>query len=230
MAWLPKFQLKPFTIKVPFTEPIDQTLCVGLLLTGGDSARFGSNKLLYPFGGTSIACMTATSLAQTGLDTYEAGSGLTNFPQIPDTNGYGPLVAIATSYSYLISIKAITGKTHMMILAGDVPLITPSTIIKIAKWSTKSNVVPLINSKEQYLSARWSPASLTKACQLVSQGESRISKAIHDTPTEWVSYESLGLLSEMEFYDIDTREDLEMISRFPLSRKDKGTPDDTRNN
>lgn len=211
-------------------DSVEHNICVGLLLTGGYSTRFGSNKLLCPFGESNIISMTSQSLACTGITTYEAGAGLTSFAQIPDTIGGGPLFAIAKAYTYLLAAKAITDRTHILVLAGDIPMVKPSTLKRLAQWPTQDSVVPLINSEEQYLIARWSPASLAKACELVSQGVSRASAAIDATPTMKVTYDSLGLQTEIEFYDIDTKEDLGIISQFSLRNTDKGIPDDTGRN
>lgn len=195
-------------------EPIERKLCIGLLLTGGNSSRFGSNKLLYPIGKSNLISLVTKSLVESGLTTFEAGRQLTNFPQVPNTVGNGPLNAIANSYSYLLTKGEITGDTHILVLAGDLPLITAKSINKLARWKSEHNVIPVINSHKQFLCARWSPPTLQKACDLIAHGVTRASEALDSMPTELVTAELLDSQSELEFYDVDTRDDLQIFSYF----------------
>ncbi|MCL5076502.1 MAG: NTP transferase domain-containing protein [Actinobacteria bacterium] len=186
-----------------------QISCIGLILTGGDSKRFRSNKLSAEFGSTSIAQMTANNLTKAVSTSYEAGLALTNLPQIPDTTGRGPLAAISQTYSYLKQTTDCALFTHLLVLAADMPLVQPKTIKRIVEWPTFSSVVPIYKNRQQYLCARWSLQTLELSLHLVDNGNLKVQEALLKSDTKWVAAENLASVSITEFEDIDTEEDYE---------------------
>lgn len=203
-----------------------QISCIGLILTGGDSRRFGSNKLSAEFGSTSIAQMTADNLTKAIPTSYEAGLALTNLPQIPDTTGRGPLAAISQTYEYLKQTTDRAFFTHLLVMAADMPLVQPKTIKAIADWPTDNSVVPIYNNRQQYLCARWSIQTLEVSLHLVDHGNLKVQEALLKSDTQWVDAENLASVSVAEFEDVDTEEDYESAQIFQSNLTQTGSKSD----
>lgn len=184
-----------------------QSQCVGILLTGGASKRFGNDKLAQRIGDSSVAEMAARSLGTACERSYEAGNGLTELPQIPGTLGLGPLAAIAQTVSFLRQRELLDLNQCAIVLAGDVPFIQPSTLAILNHWPGSASVVPVVDSESQYLAARWSAESLDKSKALVSTGVRKIREALVLPSTQWVTIEMWDKSCYFEFLDVDTPED-----------------------
>lgn len=195
-----------------------QISCIGLTLTGGDSKRFRSNKLSAQFGSSSIAQITAANLTKAFPTSYEAGLALTGLPQIPDTTGRGPLAAISQAYKYLKQSSDCDFFTHLFVLAADMPLVQPGTIKAITAWPGHNSVVPIYQTRQQYLCARWSLEALELSLSLVKDGNLKVQEALLKSETEWVDAKIFASVSLSEFEDIDTETDyqnaLNYLSQF----------------
>lgn len=203
-----------------------QISCIGLMLTGGDSKRFQSNKLSAKFGSSTIAKITAGNLTKALPIAFEAGVALTDLPQIPDTTGKGPLAAISQTYRYLKQISDSILFTHLFVLAADMPLVQPATIKSIAAWPTCNSVVPVCNSREQYLCARWSLEALELSLQLVNDGTLKVKDALLNSDTEWVDAKKFASVSLTEFEDIDTEQDYTNALIFKSNLTQPGSKSD----
>ncbi len=181
--------------------------CVGILLTGGASKRFGNDKLAQRIDGLSVAELAARSLSAVCESSYEAGNSLTDLPQIPGTLGQGPLAAIAHAVSFLRQRALLDISQCAIVLAGDVPLIQPSTLAILNNWPGSSSVVPVVDGEGQYLAARWSAESLDKSKYLVSTGVRKVREALILPSTQWLTIEMWENMSHLEFLDVDTPED-----------------------
>ena len=181
--------------------------CVGILLTGGASRRFGNDKLTQKIDDSSIAELAARSLSAACQNSYEAGNTLTDLPQIPGTRGQGPLAAIASAVRFLRQRELLDPGQGAIVLAGDVPFIQPSTLAILDHWPGSSSVVPVVNGKGQYLAARWSEESLDISQALVSTGVRKVREALVLPRTQWLTIEMWENRSYFEFLDVDTPED-----------------------
>ncbi len=181
--------------------------CVGILLTGGTSKRFGKDKLTQRIDGHSVAELAAKSLSIACEKSFEAGIGLTGLPQIPHTLGQGPLAAIAHSVNFLRAREILDHDQCALILAGDVPFIQPETLGILANWPGNSSIVPVVIGENQYLAARWSAESLSKSIALVASGTRKVREALALPQTQWLSLEIWENYNYFEFLDLDTPED-----------------------
>lgn len=181
--------------------------CVGILLTGGASRRFGNDKLTQRVDDSFIAELAARSLSTACENSYEAGNSLTDLPQIPGTLGQGPLAAIAHAVSFLRQRELLDLGQCAIVLAGDVPFVQPSTLAILNHWPGSSSVVPVIDGEGQYLAARWSAESLDKSAALVSTGVRKVREALVLPRTQWLTIEMWEKENYFEFLDVDTPED-----------------------
>ena len=188
------------------------TECVGLLLTGGTSQRFGRNKLTQPLGRQSVVQFAAQALTTTCRTTFEVGAGLTDLPQIPDSMGRGPLAAIAQAVTYLRANGILKSHQCALVLAGDVPLISSSTLAIIAHWPGNSSVIPVVNGREQYLAARWSPQCLDNSVTFAKRGSLKIKNALDAPKTQYLSLNKWNNDRNFEFLDVDTPDQISKVT------------------
>lgn len=180
---------------------------IGILLSGGRSRRFGSDKLKERIRGVEVAQMSARSLVEVCPSSFEAGSELTELPQIPGTLGNGPLAAIATCFQYLKNRYPLQ-IAGAIVLAADMPFIRQSTLAILLNWPGQASLVPVVNGRAQYLAARWSRESLERSVSLVHNERLRVSEALNLPGTQWLSTDKWEKKDTVDFIDIDTREDL----------------------
>ncbi len=202
-----------------FKDPVHhtdlRTHCIGLLLAGGDSTRFGQNKLTQCISGSRIAELAAKALASVCQNSFEAGTGLTDLVQVPGSLGCGPLGAIAKTVHHLRESADFDPRASAIVLAADLPLISPATLHLLADWPGTANVVPVVNGRGQYLAARWSAKALDIALALHQRGVFRVRDALTLTETHWLSYDRWE--DSMEFLDVDTPEDLLQVRHSAIS-------------
>ncbi|MDA8271781.1 MAG: NTP transferase domain-containing protein [Actinomycetota bacterium] len=182
--------------------------CVGILLAGGSSKRFGKDKLSQRIGNCLVVELAAKSLSAVCNSSFEAGAGLTKLAQIPDTVQLGPLAAIAKTVEHLRSSGVLEATQSAIVLAGDLPCISPSTISLLANWPGTASVVPVVDEREQYLTARWSAEALQRSIDLRHKGLLRVRDALDLPQTQWLSIDEWENQASFEFIDMDTPEDL----------------------
>ncbi len=182
--------------------------CVGILLAGGSSKRFGKDKLVQKIGDCIVVERAAKSLSAVCHHSFEAGTGLTELAQIPGTVKLGPLAAIAKTVEHLRSSGVLGETQSAIVLAGDLPFISPSTISVLANWPGTASVVPVVDKREQYLTARWSAEALQRSVEFRHKGLLRVRDALDLPQTQWLSIEEWENQASFEFIDMDTPEDL----------------------
>ncbi|HEX2038649.1 MAG TPA: formate dehydrogenase accessory sulfurtransferase FdhD [Acidimicrobiales bacterium] len=172
----------------------------GLLLTGGRSRRFGSDKARIPIDGVPNAQRLADVLT-TALDgpVYEVGPGHTSLPTAPeDRPGEGPLAAIAAG------ARALLAAGHdgpAVVLACDLPLADEALVRFLAEQP--GTTVPVVDGRPQPLCARYDGPALAAAPRLVAGGARAVNALLDVVP--------LRLVDDVDpraLLDVDTPEDL----------------------
>jgi molybdopterin-guanine dinucleotide biosynthesis protein A len=180
--------------------------CGGVLLTGGASRRFGRDKASVVVGGLTLAARAARALAILDGPCVEIGPGVSGLPAVSDL-GEGPLAALA----------AAPFEGPLVLLACDLPLVTPELVAWLAAHEAPGSVVPLAGDHPQPLCARWSADAVLAARSLVEGGE-RAMRAlvarpeVHLAPLhEWAP--GAGPPGRWALEDADTPEDLDRLLR-----------------
>lgn len=183
-----------------------------LLLTGGESKRFHSDKLVAELNSKRLIDHVIGTIIQSNLASkcYEVGRNYSDFHQIPKTIVNDPLTAIGIAWSYLKSISTITPK-NALVLAGDTFNLTTEIVDFLYWFPGDFNVVP-DDGHLQPLCARWSSMSLESAAKnhLARRNQRVRSALIGPTLTLYDTRWSLGQKGS-PFEDIDTVEDLERL-------------------
>ncbi len=117
---------------------------VGVVLAGGESRRFGSNKLAYPVGGVPMIVRVVRALRGAGVDEVVVstrGGLVRELKKLVEPDLYitdeelpcrGPLRGLATALS---SVEA----PEYIVVPGDTPMIKPETIARLIRIGRKHN-------------------------------------------------------------------------------------------
>ena len=178
----------------------------GLLLTGGRSRRMGRDKatLEHPSGRT-WAEQAGAVLARVAAPALEVGPGRSGLLAVAETDPDGPLAAVAAGFGHL---RSLGSDLPALVVACDLPGLTPALLQLIAGWPAPGSVVPVTGGRPQWCCARYSPACLREVVRLVAGGR-RDLRALAEADPELVFADeaALGLLA-CQLVDADTPDEL----------------------
>ncbi len=186
----------------------------GLLLTGGASRRMGREKATLRLGpgGEPLARHLGRLLTACCSPVLEVGGGRSGLPALSDSPRQGPLGAVAAGAAALSSVGHAG---PALVLATDLPFVSGALLAALAAHPADAavSVVPLVGGRLQPLCARWSPASLALAAELVAAGERRAQAAFFGASSFLaLSPEDLGSLDlARELEDLDEPGDLRRL-------------------
>lgn len=161
---------------------------VGLLLTGGSSARMGRDKAVL------FSVTLSERLAEACGRAFEVGPGWTSLPAVADP-GEGPLAALAAA-------APMVDGADVVLLACDMPSVSVELLRELA--SASGTVVPVVGGRVQPLCARYAADDVQRAPGVVSAGGRAMRALLDGAEVHWA--DDLGRPSE--FVDVDTPEDL----------------------
>jgi molybdopterin synthase catalytic subunit len=161
-----------------------------MVLTGGSSRRMGTDKASLEVGGVPLARRAAEALVAVTSLSVEVGPGTTGLPSVvEDPPGSGPLAAVAAGWAELIRLGG--EKQPAIVLACDLPSVTPELVAWLADRPGAASVVPVAGGLAQPLCARWSVADLERAGAQLVAGERSLRRVL-GPDTVFVSEEELG--------------------------------------
>lgn len=152
-----------------------------------------------------------------GLKTYEAGPGYSDFSQIPNTEGSNPLRAIATAWSAMCESE-VRAPRSLVVISGDLANIDADTLRFMIGFPGEFSVAPNDGSL-QPLCARWASDALWRAVAIARNPKvSAVRVALGANLVTWRDsrWREPGVISP--FFDVDTIEDLELLSQVEEDR------------
>jgi molybdopterin-guanine dinucleotide biosynthesis protein A len=186
-----------------------------LLLTGGASRRFGGPKADVRVGGERLADRSARVLTVVAAPVLEVGPGRSPLEAVlEDVPGSGPLAAVAAGAAALAVRGA--GDQEVIVLAVDLPFVDEAWLRSLAALPVADAIVPRVDGRAQPLCARYSPAALGRAAQLVAEGARSMWALLEAIEVQWVDEpEWLGVTSLRCFVDVDTPDDARRFGLEP---------------
>jgi molybdopterin-guanine dinucleotide biosynthesis protein A len=183
----------------------------GLLLTGGSSRRMGRDKAELVVAGERLADRAARVLQTVCDPVLEIGPGRSALEAVGDESGAaavraGPLAALVTGAG---ALRTRGYEGAVLLLAVDLPFIDARLLELLVDHPAADSVVPLAGGMRQSCCARYAPAALTAAADLVEQGERAMHALLSTVPVveitepEWRAVAPADALA-----DLDTPEDL----------------------
>ena len=178
----------------------------GVLLTGGASRRFGSDKARVVVNGETLAARSARVLSAVCDPVIEVGPGLSGLPAVrEDPPGAGPLVALLAGAGALGDPRAV------VLLACDLPNVSAPLLRLLVDWPGSGTVIPVVDGRFQYACARYGGAAFDEAYAALRNGDTSL-RAISGSDCEYLSEAEWGeVATPSTFADVDTPEDLRRL-------------------
>ena len=188
-------------------------MTAAVILSGGTSARFGSDKSRVKFGNLTLLERAVTVAYEVSDEVLVVGPWApigTSCVVEPEQFG-GPLRALAFAVEQVSS-------SCVLVLAGDHPMLQSALLRELLRLCAEGDsaaVVPVTEHGPQPLVACYSKSVLADAEQLIAQGERSMRALLSQIQTsylaegEWRKFDPEG----WSFLDVDTPGDLGELQR-----------------
>ena len=180
--------------------------CAGILLTGGASRRMASDKARIVWQGETLAARAARVLGEVCDPVIEVGSAATGLRCVrEEPSGAGPLAALVAG------VRALPARGPVLLLACDLPFVEPPVLRLLADAPGVGTVIPRMDTRLQYVCARYGADALDRAATALAAGE-RSLRAVADVEFAEVSEEQWREVGPPNaFADLDTPADLRSL-------------------
>lgn len=180
---------------------------VGAILCGGRSSRFGSDKALAPFRGTTVGGRVVAALRGAGIDPVVAIGGTAGdalgLPTVPDRRpGEGPLAGLATALLW-------ARRGRVLVVPCDLPLLEAEDVASLltAVAEPPGPVVATIGGAPRVSLSLWPAEDGRRLLGLVDAGERRFRAALDEVA--WTGVE----VAPTALADADTPDALDALDR-----------------
>lgn len=195
--------------------------CTGVLLAGGQSQRFGSNKALAGLGSCRLIEYPARTLAELFqprlliTNTPELYEFL-NWPMTPDLSpGTGPLAGIEAALSCVAT-------PFIFVAACDMPYLDPALIIHLCSLAPGYDaVIPVTASGLEPLHGVYGQTALPMISAALAGGTRKLQLILTDLKVRAVSETEMLAVSPsalQSFSNINTVDDLPITKSSPSQR------------
>ncbi|MDT9350053.1 NTP transferase domain-containing protein [Clostridium perfringens] len=184
------------------------------MLASGTSKRMGENKLLLDFCGKPLVEWVIESVSSIGFDEVVLVYKDPRVKEIAKKYGISTIYNKKASYGQSESIKislekASDSNNGYMFFTGDQPLLKRNTIIKLIESFNKKGgiVIPKVNGQNK------SPTIFSSdfKYELMSLEGDIGGRLVIKNNLDKVFF--VNFYSDIEFFDIDTKEELEYVRR-----------------
>jgi molybdopterin-guanine dinucleotide biosynthesis protein A len=183
----------------------------GVILAGGQSSRFGSNKALALLHGKSLVRHVADTVALIFSDrllvtnTPEQYDFL-NMPMIKDQyQGMGPLAGIHAALHH-------TDKSWIFVVGCDMPAVTPELFAFLCSFvhGDYEAVIPWLETGAQPLCGLYQKKVLTRIEQYLRSGKAQVKELLENLAVRKINeQELLQVTGDLQvFYNVNREQDL----------------------
>lgn len=180
----------------------------GVILAGGESRRFGTNKAFAPLHGVPLvehSLEVMRKIFSEVLIVTDTSDLYSRFgvPVFQDFEPHqGPLGGIFTALHQ-------TRNDKIFVVGCDMPLLDRETIEQILEAGRDADAaVPIHDGQKEYLMALYSRALLQSMCLALGDGKNSLKEFCCKIPNiEWVP------IGGASWTDVDTPEDLEQLEK-----------------
>lgn len=187
----------------------------GVILAGGQSSRFGSNKALALLHGKSLiqhVTDTVTSIFNDCLlvtNTPEEYDFL-NIPMIRDRyQDMGPLAGIHAALRH-------TGKSWIFVVGCDMPLVMPDLVTFLCSCCTHEDceaVIPWLEKGAEPLCGLYHKSALARIEQYLQSGKAQVKEILENLAVRKIKeQELLQVIDDLQvFYNVNREHDLDRL-------------------
>jgi molybdopterin-guanine dinucleotide biosynthesis protein A len=196
-------------------EATDKHDIHAVVLAGGTSGRFGSDKRFAPIGGTTmlqhvVALLSSVFPQVTVVTEPHPSLNITGADIVWDTfPRKGPLAGIHAALSKTVS-------QHIMVAACDMPLISMSLVRHIVSLRAEHRAVaPMVAGRPEPLLAVYSIDCLPELEMILDSGGGPVRSLLEAVSAHYVEEEELRRFDPdlQSFFNVNTPEELEEASR-----------------
>jgi molybdopterin-guanine dinucleotide biosynthesis protein A len=182
----------------------------GVLLTGGQSRRMGTDKANLLVGGETLAARAARVLTAVCAPVVEVGDGVSSLPAVREVpSGGGPLAALVRGADALATLPVV-------LLACDMPFVEPALIEFFARYDGEGTVIARADGRLQFGCARYGADAIDAARAALARGERSYVRTFEpeDGDDDGISIEIVEpevwqqVAAPNAFADVDTPDDL----------------------
>jgi molybdopterin-guanine dinucleotide biosynthesis protein A len=185
---------------------------VGIVLAGGRSTRFGTDKARVVVGAETVVERLLRLLAEMGCERAVVGGEQPLPPEVPRVAdlepGGGPLQALAAA-------GAAWPGAHLLVLACDLPLLDAALLAWLSRPLPAGIEarVPRLGGFAQPLAALYAPAAMAAFVRAHAAGERVVLGVLAGLAVEWADEAVLASagLDARRFSDFDTRQQLRAL-------------------
>ena len=187
----------------------------GVILAGGQSSRFGSNKAFALLHGKPLIQHVADTLSSVFNDcllvTNTPGHyDFLNIPMVRDRyQDMGPLAGIHAALRH-------TGKSWIFVVGCDMPAVTPDLVAFLCSFVQEDYeaVIPWRKTGAEPLCGLYNKTALAKIEQYLKGGGSKVKEMLEKLEVRKIKEQELlqGIDDLQVFYNVNREQDLDRLS------------------
>lgn len=205
------FSLKPNIIIRPNMpqHPIPKTQVTGIILAGGKSSRFGSDKALFEYRGKKLVEYSIETLRPLCNEILIS----TNHPEKYDFTGLKTVTDKYLNSGPVGGIHAClkaSSNEHNLVIGCDMPFLKQDLLLFLLKKATKHQVViPMHNGFTEPLAAFFSRNCYEVLEESLKKNNNKILDAIQRLEVLYLDITRENFYDETLFFNVNFRSDLE---------------------
>ena len=187
----------------------------GVILAGGLSSRFGSNKALALLHGKPLVQHVADTVSSIFNDCLQVTNtpvqyDFLNIPMIRDRyQDMGPLAGIHAALRH-------TGKSWIFVVGCDMPAVTPDMVAFLCSFVQEDYeaVIPWLKTGAEPLCGLYNKTALAKIEHYLKGGESKVKEILEKLAVRKIKeQELLQVTGDLQvFYNVNREQDLDRLS------------------
>lgn len=191
--------------------------CSGAVLAGGLGSRLGGAKAKVMLGGRALISYPVAAIEAAGLEAVVVAKSGTELPALgvvrldePDQPRH-PLCGIVAALAH----AERQGKTAVVVIACDMPLVTPELVGGLAR-AEEPLVVPLAGGHPQPLAARYGTTLLPVLRKALRDGPGPLTGIVNSLNPRLLQPDELARFGDAErmFLNINTAAELKSAERL----------------
>lgn len=185
----------------------------GFVLAGGQSRRFGEDKLLYPLGGKRLIEYAVKALSDLCDKIYIVTKNPEKFSFLQGVDFLQDLLDKQSALSGLYTALKHLGKGRGLVVAGDMPMLQKSLLCKLLENSAPPLTLFRIGGRLQPMPGVYYSEILMQVEAYMASGGEKLTDLVESLPRKEIEEETAREWDHhlLSFININTKQDLKDI-------------------